>query len=211
MAKSMDAIRQCSCVEMKAHIEAGSLDAVFTDPPYPREFLSCYSELAEFAVHALRPGGLLLTMLGQVHFPEVMRRLSVDGLRYRWIVSYTYEKPRSMMHCAKVSVGWKPLLAYTRTGAHPQHYSQDTIMATPRTGNDRASHIWGQTERDMQRFVKEWMRPGWKVCDPFVGAGSLLAAAKALGCEVSGCDIDPRHVAVARTKVAQENLFGEVA
>ena len=76
-------IHHCSCEELAGHVPAGSLDAVFTDPPYVAESIPAYGELARFAVHALRPGGLLLTIIGQYHLPAIIRELDVPGLSYR--------------------------------------------------------------------------------------------------------------------------------
>ena len=192
----------CSCKDMAQHVEAGSLDAIFTDPPYPDEYIECWTELANFAAHALRPGGVLLAMAGHSNLPDTLQCLLEPAeLKYRWTVAMVYVKPRTRIHSAKVSVGWKPLLAFTRDGGHPSHYSHDAFKFAPYQPSDKDAHEWGQSEADMQSIASEWLRPGWKVCDPFVGAGSLLAAAKIIGCEVVGCDIDAGHVETTRGKL----------
>ena len=200
-AKKPSPILPCSCREMIAMTKAGSIDAIFTDPPYLKEYLPVWDELAEFAVHALRPGGLLLALTGQAHLLEMADRLRIDGLKYRWIVAYVFEKCRTQIHSANVSVGFKPFLAFTRTGASPKGYAHDTFKAVPKTAADKADHVWGQTEADMLAIAEEWLEPGWRVCDPFCGAGSLVVAAKRRGCEVSGCDIDETHVLTTTEKL----------
>lgn len=45
-----------------------------TDPPYPREFLPVFSELAVAAARLLRPGGSLFAMFGRSYLPDVMAR-----------------------------------------------------------------------------------------------------------------------------------------
>lgn len=45
-------------------IEPDSVDLVFTDPPYPEQFLPCWSELGAFAAKALKPGGLVVAQIG---------------------------------------------------------------------------------------------------------------------------------------------------
>lgn len=196
-------VHACSCRELIAKVEADSLDAVFTDPPYAKDFLPAWDELAEFAMHGLKPGGLLLALSGQLCLPEIMRKFLDAGLQYRWTVGYIYCKPRGKIHAAKVSVGWKPCLAFRKPGGSPpDHYSEDAFMAVPKSGADKADHEWGQTEKDMQAIAREWLRPGWNVCDPFCGAGALLSAAKSIGCKVSGCDIEADHVAKTLAKLA---------
>ena len=198
------AIRECSCIDMIARVEAGTLDAIFTDPPYPKEFIGCWDDLAKFAVHALRPGGVLLTMVPHHLMFEIGQRLNIEGLTYRWVVAYNYEKARTNINSAKVSVGWKPWIAFTRDGAHPQHYSQDSFPVPPRLGSDKDDHDWGQNEQGVQDVAAEWLRPGWKVCDPFCGAGAMLVGAKNTGCHVIGCDIDAAHVKTTLAKLEAE-------
>ncbi|MBI3891093.1 MAG: hypothetical protein HY303_06145 [Candidatus Wallbacteria bacterium] len=43
--------------------------------------------------------------------------------------------------------------------------------------------------------------PGETVCDPFAGAGSAGAAALALGREFVGCDVDPRAIELASSRL----------
>ena len=188
--------------DYQQRVEAGSLHCVFTDPPYPEEFLPVWSELADFAVHALKPGGVLLAMSGQTHLLEVLDRLRVDGLDYRWLAAYVFEKPREAIHSRKVKTGWKPLLAFTRSGAGPDRRSNDAFQAVPRSDVDKADHEWGQTAADMEAIAREWTEPGWKVCDPFCGAGALLVGARNAGCFVTGCDLDLDHVLTTRGKLA---------
>ena len=49
-------------------------------PPYPKEYLHTWAELAEFAAYALRPGGHLLAMSGQMWLPEVMDAMNIPEL-----------------------------------------------------------------------------------------------------------------------------------
>lgn len=197
---------RCSCRELIGHVEAESLDAVFTDPPYPEEFLPCWTELGEFAAHALRPGGLLLALTGQMFLPDVLERLLASGMEYRWMAAYAYAKPRGNYHAAKVSCGWKPALAFRKPGPQADFYSEDAFKAVPRSGKDKAEHEWGQTTADMAAIAQEWLRPGWKVADPFCGAGAMMAAAAGMGCEVVGCDIDERHCETTRRKLAEVKI-----
>ena len=193
-------IHHASCIDMVGKLDAGSVDCIFTDPPYPREYLPCYVELAALAVHALKPGGQLLAMSGHAHLPDILALMDVPGLTYRWCISYTYECPRAMIHSAQVSVGWKPVLVYTRDGEPMLRdgYAADMFRIPPKRGRDKRDHVWGQNFYGVYQVADEWLRRGWTVCDPFVGAGSLLLAAKRRGCTVIGCDVDEVHVENAK-------------
>ena len=69
-----------SCAALVGHVEAESVDVIITDPPYPGEFLSCWDELAAFAVHALKPGGSLVTMSGQTFYLTLCVGCTLRGL-----------------------------------------------------------------------------------------------------------------------------------
>ena len=193
----------CACIELDAYVGEGTLDAIFTDPPYAREYLPAWDELALFARHALKPGGLLLAASGQMFLPEVLGRLAVNGMEYRWTVALVWRKPRAPYHAAKVSSGWKPMVVFRRAGAGPDGYSEDAFRAEAYRPAAQAGHKWGQDEALMLAVAEEWLESGWLVADPFCGAGSLMVAAARRGCRVVGCDTEPKHVAQARQALAK--------
>lgn len=197
---------KCACREFTAHVEAASLDAVFTDPPYPQEFLPCWDELGAFAMHALKPGGVLLAMTGQQNLPEILDRLRDSGLAYRWTVAWVFhtENNGEPWPPAKVGVGWKPLVAFTKPGKAPARFSMDCFRSTPMTKAAKQEHEWGQNPETVRAVADQWLEPGWKVADPFCGAGAMLVAAQDMGCEISGCDIDEGHVQTTIAKLKKE-------
>ncbi len=52
--------------ELGAAIPDGSVSLIFTDPPYDRASLPLYSDLGAFAARVLRPGGSLITYVGNL-------------------------------------------------------------------------------------------------------------------------------------------------
>ena len=197
---------ECRCLDLDRHVKMGSLDAVFTDPPYPGEHLDCWSELASFAGYALRPGGLLLAYSGQLHLPEVVARLFHEGwIEYRWCGTLAWPDVEAKVHPARISHQAKLLLVGKRAGAplDVERYGRDYFAAPPKAEGQRAGHEWGQNPGLAALVAKDWLRPGEQVADPFIGGGVLAKAAMDAGCSVVGCDIEPRHVAAARLKLAQ--------
>ena len=47
-----------------------------------------------------------------------------------------------------------------------------------------------------------------KVLDPFMGSGSTGMAATALGHHFTGCELDPKYVAIAETRIEAWNDSG---
>ena len=189
-------IYHCSCGELAEKVEPATVDVICTDPPYGKEFLPCWSELAEFAVHALRPGGQLLALSGQAWLPEVIDRLRVDGLTYRWTCDMQYKGASSYRSFDRqIQSDWKPVLIFEKPGGERLggHYCHDVVRATaPDADKDR--HRWGQNEDAFRDLLGKFVDPGMTVCDPFVGGGTTALVARELGCSFVVCDVDAECV-----------------
>ena len=63
-------------------LEPNSVDLILTDPPYEREFLPVYEDLAKLAAHVLKPGLPFLGLEVREWAPGLyLGSLSVDGIR----------------------------------------------------------------------------------------------------------------------------------
>jgi hypothetical protein len=175
---------------------AGTVDAIITDPPYPREFLPLFGDLARLADRLLTPDGVLAVMVGQPHLPTVFRLL--DGFRpYRWTIAYLTPGPDGIVHGrAKVASAWKPVIVY---GGGRRF--RDIVTSG---GDDKSAHHWQQDFDGFVRLVDMLTEPGQLVVDPFMGSGTTLLAALSLGRHAIGCDIDPAAVASARERLGLE-------
>ena len=185
-------IRVCSCAELFA--SGIRPDAVVTDPPYPREFLPVFTELAESCKRAEVP--VVAVMSGQSYVPEVISRLC-EHLEYRWTMAYMTPGGQAVQQWeAKVNTSWKPVFIFGESAS----WFGDVAVSKP-NNNDKRFHGWGQSESGMLDLIGRITKPGDLVCDPFVGGGTTAVAALASGREFVGCDIDPEHVANARARV----------
>lgn len=171
------------------------VDAIITDPPYPREYLPLLDDLAAWADKVLKPDGVLVILFGQSYLPEVYRRL--DGHRpYRWTACYATPGQGYASRTAACQSQWKPLLIY---GGGPRF--NDVFTATGRDAAAKDSHKWGQDYNAFHDIVGTFTKAGQTVVDPFMGAGTTLLAGYAQGRNVIGCDIDAEHVATTRLRV----------
>lgn len=171
------------------------VDAIITDPPYPAEFLPLLADLAVWADKVLADDGLLAVLIGHIHLPEVLRLL--DGHRaYRWTACYLMDGPGYVCHPRKVQTNWKPLLVY---GGGPRF--ADVIRSEGRDADAKNNHKWGQDYNAFHTIVERLTTRGQTVADPFMGSGTTLLAAHALGRHVVGCDIDAEAVATAQERL----------
>jgi 16S rRNA G966 N2-methylase RsmD len=183
----------------------GTVDAVITDPPYPREYLPLWSDLAEHAAKWLKPGGILAAMSGQIHLAEVISRLS-EHLDYWWTVSYLTPGGQAVqVFPRRVNTFWKPVLIYRNgDGPLPEWFGDVTRSDV----NDNAGgqvgggdRRWAQSLSGMTDLVKRLSRPGEHIIDPFMGSGTTGVAALSLGRRFTGCEISPVDHATAATRI----------
>lgn len=172
-----------------------NVDAIITDPPYPREFLPLLADLASWADKVLTPDGVLAVLFGQSHLPEVYRLL--DGYRpYRWTMSYLTPGAGYSSHAGRCQSNWKPVLVY---GGGPRF--GDVLRSEAQDAGAKALHEWGQDYGAFHTLVERLTLPGQTVVDPFAGSGTTLLAAQALGRHAIGAELDPDHAATAARRV----------
>jgi len=174
------------------------VDAIITDPPYPREFIDLFGDLSKLAADILSADGVLAVMVGQSHLRDYLRLLD-EHMQYRWVGSYIVQGPRNRVHKARVGTGWKPILLYQRPGATPNFLLDDLFDSS---ADDKRHHHWGQSESGMASIIERLTEPGQLVVDPFLGGGTTGIVARDLGRRFVGCDIDAAAVHAARERAA---------
>jgi 16S rRNA G966 N2-methylase RsmD len=176
--------------------DLANVDAIITDPPYPKQYLPLLGALADWADKALAQDGVLAVLMGQTYLPEVYRLL--DGRRpYRWTACYLTPGNAYASHSARVHSNWKPLIVY---GGGPRF--ADVIRSDGQDADAKNNHRWGQDYGAFHIIIERLTERGQTVVDPFAGSGTTLLAAHALGRHAIGCDIDAHAIATARERVA---------
>ena len=156
---------------MPEEIEADSLDYIITDPPYPKEYISLYEDIAKEAARSLKPGGSLIVMAGQSYIPEIMS-LMCKHLSYQWILAHLTPGGQSVqLFQRKVNTFFKPLLWFVK-GDYKGKWIGD-VTKSKTNDNDKRFHEWGQSESGMLDIIKRFTEPGDMICDPFLGGGTI--------------------------------------
>lgn len=171
------------------------VDAIITDPPYPKEYLPLLGDLAKWSNAVLAEDGVLAVLLGQSHLPAAYELLA-RGRPYRWTMAYLTPGAAYVSHQARVQSNWKPVLVY---GGGPRF--ADMLRSEGLDAEAKHHHHWGQDFAAFCTLTDRLTAPGQLVVDPFCGGGTTLAAAVATGRRSIGCDIDPAAVATTRERL----------
>ena len=196
-------IHHCSCADLAGLVPAGSVDAIITDPPYIRDALPAYADLANFAAHCLKPSGVLVALAGQYHLPTILKYLDVDGLEYRWLGCFFHKGNEQKNFSRKMTIGFKPIVIYQRSGQIPASYLRDVYISQRKPVDSKKFHPWGQNVDTIRELVREVARPGQLIVDPFVGGGTTAIAALSVGCHFIGSDICADAVATTRRRMQE--------
>src|SRR3990167_1201873 len=191
VSKLVVRMEQTDCVSFLKSFGVGEIDAIVSDPPYPKEFVHCYEDLARVA--AERSIRLVAVMCGQSYLPEVYAGMS-RHLTYLWTFAYLTPGQATQLWEREINTSWKPILVFGARG----RWMQDVVTSDL---NDKRFHHWGQSESGMLRLVDILTEPGALVVDPFIGAGTTGVACLELGRRFAGCDIDAVHVATAKERL----------
>ncbi len=185
----------------QALADVTDVDLIFTDPPYPREHLSAWTDLADWAVGALKSGALLVAYSGQYHLPEVIERLS-RRLDYQWLGWLATTGPQVAVHQRPIMSGGKPLLIFSNGPLTEPFRSRRFFDSIDSEGRTRERHTWEQAEGPAAYYIEALTERGELVVDPFLGSGTFAAVASKLGRRVIGCDADPSALDMSRERLA---------
>ena len=184
----------------KQDVDDNSIGLIFTDPPYDKDAAALYQDLTTFAARVLVPGGWLLAYSGQAHLPEVYQSFAnTPGLQYSWTFCCLHSGGDLRFRKYKLQNGWKPIVAaYKPPLSITWEWFKDIVSG----GKEKDSHEWQQAESEAAYFIERLTVSQSIVCDPFAGSGTSLAAARSLGRQWLGFDIDNEAVVKARIRLS---------
>ena len=158
--------------EVFADIKDGSIDCIITDPPYPKEFLECWTKLSRFAKRVLKPNGFCIAYSGQMNLPEVMKRMN-EHLNYYWIFSLLHTGNRQLINGRNLFCGWKPILIYQNNFSKIKKPMDDFITGS---GIEKKYHKWQQAEIELNYIIENFTNIGDTILEPFAGGGTTILA-----------------------------------
>lgn len=181
------------------YLDDQSVDCIITDPPYPYDYIECWSKLSRFAAKKLKPGGFCIAYSGQMHLPEVYKRMS-EHLNYYWTFNLIHTGSRQLINGRNVFCGWKPLLVYQNGFELRKEPCDDFILGT---GMEKDSHRWQQSLNELDFVIDKFTDPGDLICEPFAGGGTTIIAAIKNGRSIVAAEIDKESYQISKSRISE--------
>jgi hypothetical protein len=181
-------------------IPDGCVDLIFTDPPYDKETVPLYEDMAREAARILRPGGSLICYLGQYATADVCRLVG-SHLKFLWPLCCYHEGPGQVMAFWGIRVKWKPMLWFVNGGNRfdTSAVVEDLIVST----KEKSAHPWQQSVVEARYYIEKLTPSGGLVVDPFCGGGTTAVAAKLAGRKWITCELDSEYAAIATKRIKE--------
>jgi len=186
---------------VQQYIPDNSIDLVFTDPPYLKEFLYTYEYLADYCPRMMRHGASLICIAAHYAIPNIIKYFD-EKLKYRWILNMNQEDgshPRMLMG---IEVMWKPMLWYVK-GSYPsgRGFLRDAVKINGKSGQEKKLHKWEQDEDWAEYYIKRLTKEGDTVLDPYIGSGTVAIVCKKLNRNFIGIDISQEYCDIANKRI----------
>lgn len=185
------------CEVLGLDVPDNSVDLIFTDPPYPKEFLYLYGWLARWASRVLKPGGWLFAYGAGEHLPTYFLSMAVNNLDYFWTFALLHHGGYPRMWHKRLMSGYKPVLVYTKGKPSYNPWKSTAHSDTM----DKRFHEWGQGIGFPLKMIDMLTNNKSIIVDPCCGGGQVPAVCKTLGRKYLAFEINRDTVQIARSRV----------
>jgi predicted RNA methylase len=187
------------CDYRDLQIQPQSARLLLTDPPWGRDWLDHWTDLAAWAAKFLAPGGVFASYAGIQYLPQVMQAVS-QHLSYTWTLACQHTGESRLIRHNKVMNGWQPILLFTN--GPPVALEMSDFL--PRVGKEKTHHAWQQSVSEAEFLIERLTRAGDLVVDGCMGSGTVAVACQRLQRRFIGGDSDPVAVRSARKRLRED-------
>ena len=185
-----------------ATIGDNSIDLIFTDPPYHKEWLPMYEPLGKLACRVLKQGGSLVMYAGNYALPQIFEYMKNSGLKYWWEMVVKHNGRSRLLQYHRVYVMWKPLLWFVKGNRLRTLDSiADLIESEPPA---KALHKWEQSPVEAEHVISKLTIRDDIVFDPFMGTGTTGITALRQNRRFIGVEKEQRTFELAKGRIDLE-------
>ena len=198
------------CLEVMRGMDAGSVDAVITDPPYGIG-ITRNSKSIGIAAHLSRQATGEAwddRIPTSAHFHElkrVSRNQIVFGANYFW--EHFYSSPCYIVWDKRGDLPDVPFapteFAWTSFNKMSKRYVIRNHGFIRDSKDERTGHPTQKPTELFAAIINDFTRPGDLILDPFCGSGTTGIACVQTGRRFIGVEIDPGYADIARARIAK--------
>ncbi len=215
-------LRFGDCLEILPTLDAGSVDAVVTDPPYGIGFK--YESGAEIAKtpesywewlcpryqewwRCLKPGGFMAVWQAQLNFRHFWDWFG-DGIRiYAACKNFVQIRPTS------INYAYDPVIMIYKEGKplrpekparNVDFFVGNTAGIVSDTKRIEHAHPCPRPLDQVLEIIQNFVIPGGVVLDPFLGSGTTAIACYRSWRRCIGIEVDFNYFAIAQRRIADE-------
>jgi DNA modification methylase len=202
--------------QSKKEIADSSIDLILTDPPYGKEYLPLYEELAKLAVRVLKPGSSLVFFAGHIILDEVfnifnkfsLTNTNGSNLKYWWTLVVKHSGNHTKIHPRYIFAEWKPLLWYVKGERVNDLVISNTIGDyIESVAPLKIEHEWQQSTTEAEYIIKNLTLANQTVLDPMMGSGTTGIATLNLRRKFIGIEKNLETFEIAKVRInKQKNL-----
>jgi ParB-like chromosome segregation protein Spo0J len=178
-----------------------SVDLIFTDPPYHKEWLPMYEPLGKLACRVLKEGGSLVMYAGHYALPQIFEYMKNSGLKYWWEMVVKHNGSSRLLQNHHVYVMWKPLLWFVKDRLKVLDSIPDLIESQPPS---KALSGWEQSPVEAEHVISKLTIPDDVVFDPLMGVATTGIAALRLKRRFIGIEKEQETFILAKGRIDLE-------
>lgn len=194
-------IYNIDCVEGYQLLDNDSIDLIFTDPPYLKEFLYTYDYLANFSPRVMKDVASLLTIVGHYALSNILEKFN-NKLKYRWTYCMWQKNGAHARMAMGIEVLWKPILLFVKR-AYPSRrgFLRDGIEIIESSGQSKKLHKWQQSNDWCEYYIQKLTKEGDLVLDPYMGSGTVAEVCKKNNRNYIGFEINKEYFDIANERM----------
>jgi len=200
------------CLEVMKEIEAGSVDAVVTDPPYgialANHDIGNRRRASEYRIandHSQEVGNIVLHWCTEHKLPTIVFANPMKAWPGKWRQFLVWDKGGAVGGGGDTFMCWKQtweLLQVARTGKL-NGKRDSAILKFHMRPQDSVYHPAQKSLALMAYLIEKTTQPGDTVLDPFMGSGTTGVACVQPGRNFIGIEIDPHYFEIAQKRIAE--------
>lgn len=203
----MNFIQQGDSKILSKELESESIDFIWPDPIYSNQ--EDYEWLGQEAFRLLKPNRAMMVWGSQRLVKDYVPLIEKSGLKYIWTFSYVVIAKSSRLIKQNIFTWTTPCMMFAKDDFSLFIRLPDTFIDYAST-NGRI-HKWNKNLPVFLYWMPAFTQRDWVVFDPFMGYGVTLVAAKKLGRQYIGFDLDSKCVEMTQQKLdnTMPDLFNE--